>query len=985
MTHNWRKHWKNYNKTFMKKLFDIIAAAALLAGMVSCGGYSYETVKGDPTGTRIYTLDNGLKVYTIVNKDKPRIDAQVAVKVGSKNDPRETTGLAHYFEHLMFKGTQQFGTQNYELEKPMLDEIEALFEVYRKTEDPAERKALYHRIDSISYEASRIAIPNEYDKLMASIGASGTNAYTSYDVTCYVENIPSNQIELWAKIQADRFQNCVLRGFHTELETIYEEFNMYNAQDGTKAFNAMFEGLFKNHPYNTDVIGLPSHLKNPSITNVKNYHDEWYVPNNMAVVLSGDFDPDQAIRIVDRYFGALKPNENLKRPAYEPEEPISEPIVKEVVGNESPSIILAWRFPGANSPEATVLQAFSNVLQNGKAGLIDLDINQQQKTLSMFSGIEDLADYSVFLVMAEPKPGQTLDQVRDLALAEIEKVKAGDFDESLLDATINNLKLNAMRQYESTRAMARVAVNSFINDIPWSDVVNEIDRLSAITKDDIVKFANDNFAANYVQVNKLQGTPVDDGSKIDKPAITAIFTNRDTSSQFLRDVQSQAAAVAPIEPAFLDFSKDLSKLEAKSGLPVLYKKNTTNGTFELDYMFDTGSYADKELEFAFNYLKYLGTSTMSPEEVKKYLYDIAVDFSAFSSGERTYVSLSGLAENMEEAMKFMETLICDAQPNPDALEMLKVNALQERANAKSSQDENSYRLQYYAMYGPQNPMTAGLSNSGIMALEDGKLLEKIHHIFESEHTVLYYGPMEEGEFVAKVNEIHNVPEQFKPVVKGNPFQYTKTQKNTVLLAPYDANQSVLYSISSRGDKFEAEKAPVTTLYNEYFGGGMNSIVFQEMREARGLAYSAGAVYRQPSDLEHTEVFLDMIMTQNDKLVDALTAFDEIINNIPQSQKAFDIAKENIISNLRTQRTVKSNVLWSYLSARKLGLDYDINQLVYDKVKDLTLEDVVKFQQENVKDRVYTIGILGRLSDFDMNGLSQFGEIKKISTEELFGY
>ena len=398
-----------------------------------------------------------------------------------------------------------------------------------------------------------------------------------------------------------------------------------------------------------------------------------------------------------------------------------------------------------------------------------------------------------------------------------------------------------------------------------------------------------------------------------------------------------------------------------------------------------GSYADKELEFAFNYLKYLGTSTMSPEEVKKYLYDIAVDFSAFSSGERTYVSLSGLAENMEEAMKFMETLISDAQPNPDALEMLKVNALQERANAKSSQDENSYRLQYYAMYGPQNPMTAGLSNSGIMALEDGRLLEKIHHIFESEHTVLYYGPMEEGEFVAKVNEIHNVPEQFKPVVKGNPFQYTKTQKNTVLLAPYDANQSVLYSISSRGDKFEAEKAPVTTLYNEYFGGGMNSIVFQEMREARGLAYSAGAVYRQPSDLEHTEVFLDMIMTQNDKLVDALTAFDEIINNIPQSQKAFDIAKENIISNLRTQRTVKSNVLWSYLSAQKLGLDYDINQLVYDKVKDLTLEDVVKFQQENVKDRVYTIGILGRLSDFDMNGLSQFGEIKKISTEELFGY
>ncbi len=969
----------------MKRLISIIALAAALAGMVSCSSYSYETVKGDPTGTRIYTLDNGLKVYTIVNKDKPRIDAQVAVKVGSKNDPRETTGLAHYFEHLMFKGTQQFGTQNYELEKPLLDEIEALFEVYRKTEDPAERKALYHRIDSISYEASRIAIPNEYDKLMASIGASGTNAYTSYDVTCYVENIPSNQIELWAKIQADRFRNCVLRGFHTELETIYEEFNMYNAQDQTKEFNAMFEGLFKNHPYNTDVIGLPSHLKNPSITNVKNYHDTWYVPNNMAVVLSGDFDPDKAIKIVDKYFGVLEPNENLPEITYEPEAPITEPVVKEVVGNESPSIMLAWRFPGANSPEISVLQAFSNVLQNGRAGLIDLDINQQQKTLGMYSGVEDLADYSVFLIMAEPKPGQTLDQVRDLALAEIEKIKAGDFDESLLEATVNNLKLDAMRRYESTRAMASLAVNSFINDVPWSDVVNEIDRLGEITKDDIVKFANDNFASNYVQVNKLQGKPIDDGSKIDKPSITAIFTNRDTSSRFLRDVQTAAAEVAPIEPAFLDFSKDISKLEAKNGLPVLYKKNTSNGTFELDYMFDTGSYADKELSYAFDYLKYLGTGTMSPEEVKKYLYNIAVDFSAFSSGERTYVSLSGLAENMEEAMKFMETLISDAQPNPEALEMLKLNSIQQRANDKTNQNSNAQCLQYYAMYGPQNPLTTGLKNSEILALEDAKLLEKIHHIFESEHTVLYYGPMEESEFVAKVNEIHNVPGQFKTVVKGNPFQYTRTQKNTVLLAPFDANQSVLYSISSRGEKFDAQKAPVTSLYNEYFGGGMNSIVFQEMREARGLAYSAGAVYRQPSDLDHTEIFLDVIMTQNDKLVDALTAFDEIINNMPQSPKAFEIAKENILSNLRTQRTVKSNVLWSYLNAQKLGLDYDLNELVYNKVQELTLEDVIKFQQENVKDRVYTIGILGRISDFDMAGLAKFGEIRKLTTEEIFGY
>ena len=959
--------------------------ALAVAAVSSCCKYSYETVKGDPTGTRIYTLDNGLKVYTIVNKDKPRIDAQVAVKVGSKNDPRETTGLAHYFEHLMFKGTEQFGTRNYELEKPMLDEIEALFEVYRQTEDPAERKAIYHKIDSISYEASKISIPNEYDKLMAAIGASGTNAYTSYDVTCYVENIPSNQIEAWAEIQADRFQNCVLRGFHTELETIYEEFNMYNAQDQTKEFNAMFEGLFKNHPYNTDVIGLPSHLKNPSITNVKKYHDEWYVPNNMAVVLSGDFDPAKAVKIVDRYFGGMKPNEKLKKMEFAPEEPLTAPVVKEVVGNESPSMMLAWRFPGANAPENVVLKALSNVLQNGKAGLIDLDVNQQQKTLGMYSGVEDLADYSVFLMMAEPKPGQTLDETRDIALAEIEKIKAGDFDESVLEATINNLKLDCMRQYESAGYMARAAVNSFINDVPWSEVIGEVDKLAAITKEDIVKFANENFSDNYVYVKKLQGTPEDDGSKIDKPAITPIFTNRDTASVFLRDMQAKAAAVKPIEPVFVDYSKDMSKLEAKNGIELLYKKNVTNEIFELDYMLETGSYADRELPFACDYMQYLGTSKMSPEEVQKYLYGLACDFSVSCSGERTYVSINGLSENMEEVMKFMEDFVADVQPNPEALEMLKANSIQERANAKADQRSNSARLRNYALYGPKNPSTAILSNEELLALTDEQLIAKVRNIFNSEHSILYYGPMAEAEVVAKVNEIHNCPETMQPVVKGNPFQFKVTEENTVLIAPYDANQSILYSISSKGEKFDAAKTPVITMYNEYFGGGMNSIVFQEMREARGLAYSAAALYQQPSDLDHTECFLDFIQTQNDKLVDALGAFDEIINDMPVSQNAFDIAKESIISNLRTQRTVKASVLWSYLNARKLGLDYDLNKDVYEKVAGFTLEDVVKFQQENVKDRKYTICILGRESDFDMAGLSKFGTISKVTTDEIFGY
>ncbi|MDD3388171.1 MAG: insulinase family protein, partial [Prevotella sp.] len=189
--------------------------------LVSCAlsatakDYHYETVARDPMQSRIYTLDNGLKVYLSVNKEKPRLQTYIAVRTGSRNDPAETTGLAHYLEHVMFKGTTHFGTSNAAVEAPLLDSIQNRYEAYRRLTDPEARRKAYHGIDSLSHLAAQYNIPNEYDKLMAGLGSEGSNAYTSNDVTCYQEDIPSNEIDNWAKIQSDRFKNMVIRGFHT--------------------------------------------------------------------------------------------------------------------------------------------------------------------------------------------------------------------------------------------------------------------------------------------------------------------------------------------------------------------------------------------------------------------------------------------------------------------------------------------------------------------------------------------------------------------------------------------------------------------------------------------------------------------------------------------------------------------------------------------------------------------------------------------------
>jgi predicted Zn-dependent peptidase len=374
------------------KTRKILSFALLVLGMsinASAKDYKYQTVAGDAMQTRIYTLDNGLKVYLSVNKEKPRIQTYIAVRTGSKNDPAETTGLAHYLEHLMFKGTKKFGTNNPEAEKPLLDDITKRYEEYRTIKDPALRKQKYHEIDSVSQLAAKYFIPNEYDKLMATIGAEGTNAFTSYDVTCYTEDIPSNEIENWAKIQSDRFQNMVIRGFHTELEAVYEEYNIGLSSDMNKCFDALLAKAFPNHPYGTQtVIGTQDHLKNPSIVNIENYFKKWYVPNNAAICMAGDFDPDKTIALLDQYFGGWKKGDDVRQPVFPALKPYTAPVDTTVVGQQAETLFMAWPAERAASLQCDTLDVIGDILSNGKAGLFDLNLNQSMKVQVAEAGLE---------------------------------------------------------------------------------------------------------------------------------------------------------------------------------------------------------------------------------------------------------------------------------------------------------------------------------------------------------------------------------------------------------------------------------------------------------------------------------------------------------------------------------------------------------------------------------------------------------------------
>ena len=967
----------------MRKFLLMMAAALTAVVMTACSGYKYETIPNDPLNTRIYTLDNGLKVYMSVIKKQPRIQTYIAVKVGGKNDPAETTGLAHYFEHLMFKGTPSFGTANYEAEKPLLDEIERLFEVYRKTTDPKEREQIYHQIDSVSYEASKYAIPNEYDKLMALIGAQGTNAYTTQDETVYEEDIPSNQIENWAKIQADRFRHPVIRGFHTELETIYEEKNMSLTKDNRKVIAALDEALFPHHPYGTQtVLGTQEHLKNPSITNVKKYHETYYVPNNMAISVSGDFDPEQMIAIIKKYFGDMKPNNELPKLNFPEEAPITTPVVKDVYGPEAANVMLAWRLPKSSDRSNDVAEIASSILHNDQAGLLDLDLNQQQKVLYSYASTYNQSDYGRFILGAAPMEGQSLEEVRELLLAEVAKLRSGDFDESLIKATVNQYKLARMRMFDDYRTRADFYVHIFINGADLTDDINQIERMSTLTKQDVMAWAKKYLGEdNFAVINKREGADPYE-QKIAAPKITPIVMNRDLESPFL--VEMKNTPVKPIEPQFVDYKKEFKQFELRKGINVLYKQNTENDMFRCDFLFNVGRMDCPEYNLAFKYVDYLDTPSLSAEERAHKMYGLACEYSTWASAYTATIELRGLSENMGATLDVFEDLRSNAVGNEQVLQGVKAMELKQRADAKLNQDKAFGQLRTYMTFGRDFIHKQTLKNEELLALTSEQLLEAVKTFFDCEHEIVYYGPMTEEELKTVLNEHYKTAPELKPSEERYP-QMLPADRSRVYLAQYTSKQLQYYQSSNYTEKFAVENDPEIMLYNQYFGGGMNSIVFQEMRESRGLAYTAQAFLSQPGFKDDTYSYGAYIATQNDKMKTAIVEFDKIINTMPESEAAFQIAKEALLMQLRTDRTVDDDAMWDYRSLRRMGLEENRYKAVFDKVQTMTLADVKATQEKWVKGRNYDYCILGDINDLDLNYLKTLGDIQTLSFEDIFGY
>ena len=966
----------------MKKFsFILLAVVALLT---SCQKYSYRTVEGDPLKTRIYTLNNGLTVYLSQNKEKPEIQTFIAVRAGGQNDPLESTGLAHYQEHIMFKGTKSYGTTDYEKEIPNLNAIDSLYEVYGATTDPAERKAIYHLIDSFSYENSKIAIANEFDKLMGAIGATRVNAYTGNERTCYHEVIPAGELTRWAMIEADRFQNLVVRGFHTELETVYEEFNMYSTMDQEKVMLAIDQLLYPDIPYRQHtILGTPEDLKNPSLKNIKQFYQTFYRPNNVAICLAGDFDYDHAIKVIDRYFGKWEPRDI---PPFE--QPVQADLTSHkdtvVYGKESPQLWMAWKLPNVRHEDQDALEMMSAIMQNGKCGLLDIDIVQKQALLGAQDYLQGGNDFSTYYIIGVPKEKQSLEEVRGLLLAEVEKLKKGEFSDELLKAIIRNWKRNKLIGQQNNSNRTSTMVNSFINQIPYEDMVADLERKDALTKEDIMRVANSYLGDNYVCVKKEQSDKDTNPEKVEKPDITPIEMNRDAQSKFCTELLAMKAE--KLEPQFLDFNKDLSVSQLENGVELLYRQNKENELAQLNFVIAKGSDQDAKLTYAGDMLSYLGTEELTAEQYKTQLYNLAAEAWTYIGANSTELGVYGLQETLAEALKLLEDQLLTAKPDEAILKELIRDNIKAHNDNKADQRACFQRLMEYGMVGADAVRRRTMTPAEMKALNAEDVLENLRALLPAVERVEYFGPLTE-------EELKQMLQQSRILAKADAskrqtperIQNELVTQKEVWLAPFDANNIYLVGYANWGEIYSPKDEALICLFNEYFDGSMGSIVFQEMREARALCYSSGANYATPSYKGEANIFYTFILSQNDKMQQCIETFDSICNVLPLSQSAFDNAKTSLLKQIEQRRYVRMAPITSFVLYRELGWDHDYWEDIYREAQQLTLDDVVAFQQEHIANRTYRYLILGNEKELDMEYLNTCGTIKRLTLEDIFVY
>ncbi len=927
-----------------------------------------------------YQLDNGLTVILSEDHNLPIVYGVVVAKAGSKNDPPDATGMAHYMEHMLFKGTEELGTISWQKEKPWIDKIISLYEELGKTSDPVKRKEIQKQINEASLEANKYVIPNELDKLLKEIGSTNVNANTSFDRTVFHNAFPSSEIERWLEIYSHRFINPVFRSFQSELETVYEEKNLYSDMFQFNLLEEFNKVFFKQHPYGQQpLIGTIEHLKNPSLNKMYEFYHTYYVPNNMALIMVGDFDTEKILPLIKEKFGRwvakpLPPKKTWEEKPFNGREFVEKKITPIKMG------LLGFRSPKNGHPDQIAFEIASSVLTNeNSTGLIDkLVLDNKLLMATCFS--LPYNDEGQFIILVVPKIiGQKLEDAEKLILEQLENLRKGNFSDELVEA----IKLEKYRQLVTELEDGVWRANMFAEYFGQERDINELlelpDKIMNITKDDIIKVAQKYLNGNYLAFYSKMGSMKKE--KIDKPGFKPVVSNIEASSVFAQKLATIPSQ--PIKEKFIDFRSDIQYNRIKRGVNIYCVNNPYNDIFNLTIKFGMGTYYHPLLSIATDIMNMSGTKTKKVSDFKFEMAKLGCTYNFSCDRDYTVIELVGPEKNLAQAVKLIDELIQAPLAEKNVKDKIVQGLKANRKIEQSEPDQIAEALYSYVLYGRKSEFIDRPSIKEIEKINIDSLFKVFQLACSFECDVHYSGKKGIDEVIPVLKNNFSWPNVPKNSLAPADITYNRINENVIyLIDEPKALQSKIYFLMNQ-KAFYNDFEPQIDAFNLYFSGDFSGLVMQEIREYRSMAYATGARYRIPAKAGKECLFFGYVGTQCDKTIDAIQVFDSLVRVMPKKPERWPFMANYLIKSSLSSRPNFRQLSQSIVKWKLLGYQHDPGQVKIPVYYEMTFDDVYKFYVENIQNKPMAIAIVGDAKRIDINKLSKYGKIIKIKKSEVF--
>ena len=962
----------------MKSLRRMLAVA--LAWGMACLAWA-QTAK--PLEVREMKLGNGMTVWLNEDHSQPKVFGAVVVNAGAKDCPN--TGIAHYFEHIMFKGTDEIGTVNYAQEKPWLDSIAAAYDRLSATKDEAQRRAIQKDINRLSQKAGEYAIPNEFNSLISRYGGSGLNAGTSYDFTFYYNMFTPQYMEHWCQLNSDRLINPVFRMFQGELETVYEEKNRASDDMTTSLRETVFKELFGTQPYAYPVIGSTENLKNPKLSDMKRFYEQYYVGSNMGLILCGDFQADDVMPLLERTFGRIpqgvKPTrQKSAMPDILQERTVEVKLPVPLVSME----MLAFKGVTDFEPDANALALATQMLSNGNAGMLDSLMNEGVLMAGVITPAS-LNDAGALLLIVVPNLLSKTQKAEDACMEQLRRVANGDFSDKAFESQKQKAYREAFRDLETIGKRAQTMVEVMSSGHTWQQYIDKINAIEKLTKADVVAAAKRYVNAPFIRFKKKYGNT--DKDKMKQPDYTPVKPkNKNAESEYAKRLAQ--LPVRDVEPRLIDFDNDATTIPLGGQATLYTVKNPVNDLFELEVIYNRGEKADPRLAASAALLNAIGTDSLTRQQLGAALEVYGADMTFESSSSSVTMNVTGVDKNFDAVMQIVGNFLRHMKSDTKALKKVK-DAL--KAEEKTLAEENSDVLKAMmqkVMYGDKSTMLNRLTYKEVKPMTGEEMLEAFKAAQGSTCTITYSGTLDS-------RKVENVVRAAIPVERSTAafVDYSDDVVNysSPLVFVYDMPKArqTLFSTYEQLRPLPSKQARIpAALLEQYFGGGMSSVLFQEVREFRSMAYSVGSSLRTRSSKRNPNSpvgFVSVVGTQGDKAMSAIALVDSLLKDMPLIEKNFESVRQELINDISNDFPSFRTIGTTIASSRLYGWTEDVNTGRAAMYRNATMDDMRKYYEENIKNHSNNrvIAIVGSKKKLNLKELEKYGKVVLLKEKDLF--